>query len=81
MDCTVYNDIHELVLNQSIFYFYSVEEIKEILVLGFYPANEMTSFIQSMEAEHGVSIRYLQVRKLTNSKLMLRTPPFYYKEE
>jgi len=38
----------------------SVEEIKEILVLGFYPANEMTSFIQSMEAEHGVSIRYLQ---------------------
>lgn len=38
----------------------SVSEIKEILVLGFYPANEMSSFIQSMEAEHGVSIRYLQ---------------------
>jgi len=38
----------------------SVKEIKEILVLGFYPAHEMSSFIQNMEQEHGVSIRYLQ---------------------
>ena len=39
---------------------FSVKEIKEILVLGFYPAHEMSSFIQNMEQEHGVSIRYLQ---------------------
>eukprot|EP00088_Acartia_fossae_P040057 TRINITY_DN4169_c0_g1_i1.p1 TRINITY_DN4169_c0_g1~~TRINITY_DN4169_c0_g1_i1.p1 ORF type:complete len:426 (+),score=90.60 TRINITY_DN4169_c0_g1_i1:46-1323(+) len=38
----------------------SVKEIKEILVLGFYPAHEMSSFIQNMETEHGVRIRYLQ---------------------
>lgn len=38
----------------------SVKEIKEILVLGFYPAHEMSSFICTMEQQHGVSIRYLQ---------------------
>jgi len=38
----------------------SVKEIKEILILGFYPAHEMTSFIQDMENQHKVRIRYLQ---------------------
>jgi len=37
-----------------------VAEIKEILVLGFYPASEMASFIQDMINQYNVSIRYLQ---------------------
>jgi len=39
----------------------SVPDIVEILVLGFYPANEMAAFIQEMASQHSsVSIRYLQ---------------------
>lgn len=38
----------------------SVPEIREILVIGFYPAHEMSSFIAEMEANYPVSIRYLQ---------------------
>ncbi|XP_023328485.1 mannose-1-phosphate guanyltransferase alpha [Eurytemora carolleeae] len=39
----------------------SVPEIKEILVLGFYPAHELSTFIQEMSEIHSsTSIRYLQ---------------------
>lgn len=38
----------------------SVPGLVEILVLGFYPAQEMAAFIQDMAGQHSVSIRYLQ---------------------
>jgi len=38
-----------------------VPDIKEVLLLGFYPASEMASFVADMNKEHQeVSVRYLQ---------------------
>jgi len=38
-----------------------VSDIKEVLLLGFYPASEMASFVTDMNKEHQqVSVRYLQ---------------------
>ena len=38
-----------------------VPGLREILILGFYPAHEMTAFVQEMTASYSVNIRYLQV--------------------
>jgi len=37
-----------------------VSDIREILILGFYPAADMASFVQDMNREYKVSTRYLQ---------------------
>jgi hypothetical protein len=35
--------------------------LREVLILGFYPAHEMTAFVQEMTANYSLNIRYLQV--------------------
>lgn len=37
-----------------------VEDIKEVLILGFYPTSEMSNFVAEMNREYKVSTRYLQ---------------------
>ncbi|KAL0268220.1 UNVERIFIED_CONTAM: hypothetical protein PYX00_010246 [Menopon gallinae] len=38
----------------------AVPNLKEILILGYYPASELSSFIADMMQEHKIIIRYLQ---------------------
>ncbi|RZF48749.1 hypothetical protein LSTR_LSTR013833 [Laodelphax striatellus] len=38
----------------------SVKDLKEILLIGYYPAKDLTEFIQSMIQEYKINIRYLQ---------------------
>ena len=37
-----------------------VPELREILLLGFYPAQQMAAFVTEMTALYKVNIRYLQ---------------------
>uniref|UniRef100_A0A0K2USF9 Mannose1phosphate guanyltransferase alphalike [Megachile rotundata] n=1 Tax=Lepeophtheirus salmonis TaxID=72036 RepID=A0A0K2USF9_LEPSM len=37
-----------------------VKDIKEILIIGFYPPNDLAQFIQEMSKKYDVHIRYLQ---------------------
>jgi len=37
-----------------------VKDIKEVLILGFYPTSEMSNFVSEMNREYKVSTRYLQ---------------------
>jgi len=37
-----------------------VNDLKEILIFGFYPANEMSTFVTEMNSIYNVNIRYLQ---------------------
>lgn len=37
-----------------------VRDIKEVLILGFYPTSEMSSFVSEMNCSYGVHTRYLQ---------------------
>jgi len=37
-----------------------VKDLKEILILGFYPSNEMSTFVAEMNSIYKVNIRYLQ---------------------
>ncbi|EEB13773.1 glucose-1-phosphate adenylyltransferase, putative [Pediculus humanus corporis] len=38
----------------------SLSNLKEIIILGYYPANEFSTFIQEMVQEYKINIRYLQ---------------------
>ncbi|KAJ8870493.1 hypothetical protein PR048_029516 [Dryococelus australis] len=38
----------------------SVPNLKEILILGYYPASELTQFVAAMVQEYKINIRYLQ---------------------
>lgn len=38
----------------------AVPNLKEILILGYYPASELASFISDMVQEYKIHIRYLQ---------------------
>ncbi|XP_055384497.1 mannose-1-phosphate guanyltransferase alpha-A isoform X2 [Condylostylus longicornis] len=37
-----------------------VKDLKEILIIGFYPINQMEQFINEMQNLHNINIRYLQ---------------------
>lgn len=37
-----------------------MEEVREVLIIGFYPTAQMESFVDQMQSEYKINIRYLQ---------------------
>lgn len=37
-----------------------MKEVREVLIIGFYPATQMESFVEQMKSKYEINIRYLQ---------------------
>lgn len=49
----------------------SLSNLKEIIILGYYPANEFSTFIQEMVQEYKINIRYCYLPLTTSFTLCL----------